>query len=58
MGVFEKCVKHNGKFYCWNNETEQIEELTRKPVSISDCPEIVVFDLMRLIGRELKAKNY
>ena len=51
---YEKCVKHNGKIYCWNCETEQIEEISAKPVSISDCPEIVVFDLLRLIGRELK----
>jgi hypothetical protein len=49
----EKCIKHKGKVYCWNTETEQIEEITTRPVSISDCPETVVLDLMRLIGREL-----
>jgi hypothetical protein len=51
---YEKCVKYNGKTYCWNSETEQIEEISTKTVSISDCPEVVVFDLLRLIGRELK----
>jgi len=51
---YEKCVKHNGKTYCWNSETEQIEEISTKTVSITDCPEVVVFDLLRLIGRELK----
>ena len=51
---YEKCIKHNGKTYCWNSETEQIEEITTKPVNISECPEIVVLDLLRLIGRDLK----
>ena len=51
---YEKCVKHNGKTYCWNSETEQIEEISTRTVNISDCPETVVFDLLRLIGRELK----
>ena len=54
---YEKCIKHKGKTYCWNSETEQIEEITTRPVSISDCPEIVVLDLLRLIGRELKEKQ-
>jgi hypothetical protein len=56
MGL-EKCVRHKGKIYCWNTDTEQIEEIVRKPLNISDCPEIVVFDLMRLLGREMKAKE-
>ena len=54
---FEKCIKYKGKIYCWNSETEQIEEISTKPVSICDCPEIVVLGLMRLIGRELKEKQ-
>ena len=46
------CIKHKGKTYCWNPETEQIEEISAKPVSVSDCPEIVVFDLMRILGKK------
>jgi hypothetical protein len=49
------CIKHKGKSYCWNSETEQIEEITAKPISIGDCPEVVVFDLMRSLGREANA---
>ena len=49
------CIKHNGKTFCWNHETEQIEEITSKPVAVKDCPEYVVFDLMRRLGREIKA---
>jgi hypothetical protein len=50
----DKCVRHNGKIYCWNTETKQIEEITTKPVSISDCPEIVIYDLMRLLDKDSK----
>ena len=48
------CIQHKGKSYCWNSETEQIEVITTKPVQISDCPEIVVHDLMRMLGRKNK----
>ena len=51
---FEKCIRHKGKIYCWNSETEQIEEITSKPVSIADCPGIVILDLLRLISRDQK----
>ena len=52
MGTYEKCVKRNGKTYCWNTETEQIEEITAKRVEISECPESVLVDLMRLLNGE------
>jgi len=48
------CIKHKGKTYCWNAETEQIEEITTRPVNIGDCPESVVFDLMRLLGKKAR----
>ena len=46
------CIKHKGKSYCWNSETEQIEEVASRPINISDCPESVVFDLMRHLGKK------
>jgi hypothetical protein len=54
---YEKCVRYNGKTYCWNFDKEQFEEIISKPIDIEDCPEIVIYDLLRLIGRELKERG-
>jgi hypothetical protein len=57
MGAYEKRIRHNGKIYCWNLETEQIEEITPKRVDVSECPDTVVFELLRLLGREACSKG-
>jgi hypothetical protein len=49
------CIREKDKKYCWDQETEQIEEITTKPVAIRDCPENVVLELMKGLGREVKA---
>jgi hypothetical protein len=54
MADFLICIRQNGKKYCWDQEIGQIEEITSKPISISECPENVVLDLMRGLGREVK----
>lgn len=43
------CIKHKDISYCWNTETSQIEKVTTEPIHISDCPEIVVYELMKLL---------
>ena len=43
------CIKHNGKSYCWNSETEQIEEITRvETVELSECPEPVLKAIVKM----------
>ena len=53
----EICIRHKGKTYCWDSEDESIKEIIMKPVNISDCPEIVVFDMMRRLGRVYKENH-
>ena len=53
----EICVKHNGKIYCWDVEDETINEITKKPIHISECPEIVVFDIMRQLNRKNRSSE-
>lgn len=49
------CVKHfDGKTYCWNDETEQIEEIWTKPIEVDKCPEKVLSELLKRLGREAK----
>jgi hypothetical protein len=52
MVNFEKCVKNGGKIYYWNSETGRISEIVIKEINVSDCPEIVVLDLIRLLDSE------
>lgn len=54
MPDFSKCVKHKGKIFCWDTQGERIVEIVQNPVSISDCPEIVILEIMRELGREAK----
>lgn len=49
MAKVENCIRYKGKVYCWNSEAGQLEELNSKPISVSECPEIVVLDLMKLL---------
>jgi len=56
MGL-EHCIRHNGKIYCWDSEDEAIKEITAKPVNISECPEMVVFDIMRQLSRANKENH-
>jgi len=49
------CVKENGKKYCWDQESGQIEEIRTNPISVKNVPEKVVIELMRGLGREAKA---
>jgi hypothetical protein len=48
------CIKHNGKAYCWNFETERIEVFTTEAVLATECPKEVVDDLMRLLSQYIK----
>jgi len=49
---FEICVRHSdGRIYCWDSEDETIKEITARSINISECPEIVMFDIMRQLGR-------
>lgn len=57
MGTYLLCIKHTGKTYCWNSETEQIEEISSKPLHISECPEIVVSDFIKLLSRKATEKE-
>jgi hypothetical protein len=45
---YEKCVRYFGRRFCWNSETEQIEEIIIKPTNIHDCPEDVVLNLLKM----------
>ncbi|MCL2879077.1 MAG: hypothetical protein FWF29_02415 [Treponema sp.] len=45
-------IEHNGKMYCWNQETEEVEEIVRKPVDISKCPVDALRKLMSALGKE------
>ena len=51
------CIKYKDKTYCWNPETENIEEITTKPVSISSCPEVVINDLMKILSKKARDKE-
>jgi hypothetical protein len=44
-------VRYNGRIYCWDSEDESIKEITLKTVNVSECPEVVVLDIMRRLGR-------
>ena len=52
----KNCIEHNGKRYCWNNETEQIEEIVKKPIEISKCPTEAIKKLMLILGDNKKGK--
>jgi hypothetical protein len=47
-------VKHNGKAYCWNFETERIEVFTTELIPATECPKEVVDSLMRLLSQYVR----
>lgn len=51
------CVKRGGISYRWNFETDQIEVDTKGAVSVRECPEDVVRDLMITLSEKLKEKQ-
>ena len=51
------CVKRGGISYCWNFETDQIEVYTKGAVSVRECPEDVIRDLMVTLSEKLKEKQ-
>jgi len=52
------CVRHNGKIYCWDHEDETIKEITVKEINFSNCPEIIVIELLRLLDNSKKTGQY
>jgi len=51
---YDKCIKKNGKLYCWNPELEQIEEIIKNPLDSDKCPDGVAFELLKLISKDNK----
>ena len=49
MPNFEKCVKHEGKTYCWNPETKKVSRIAVEDIDFDKCPEKVLADLMSLL---------
>jgi len=52
------CVHYEGKEYCWNYKTKQIEEIVRKPVDIVKCPPAALKKLLEYLGNKNKWRNY
>jgi hypothetical protein len=52
MGAYEKCVKRNGKTYCWNTENGCVDKITVRHLGLAECPESILVDLMRLLNGE------
>ena len=48
------CVKHEGNLYCWNPETEQIEEISAKPVGFDDCSDDIIRGLISALDKKAK----
>jgi hypothetical protein len=47
-------IKHNGKVYCWNFETERIEVVTTEAILATECPKEVVDSILRLLSQYVK----
>ena len=48
------CVKYKGKSYCWNPETDQIEEVSTKPVGFGDCTIDITRGFIRALDKKAK----
>jgi len=51
---YTRRVERDGKMYFLNSKTGKIKEISTKTVSISDCPEDVIRDFLRLTDKEEK----
>ena len=52
--ILEKCVRHKGKIYCWDQEAKELQEIILKPIEIKSCPDEVLKELLIIMGREGK----
>lgn len=55
----EKCINYNGKKYCWNSETKEINEITvtYKVIDPANCPSGVIKDLLALLDMGTEKKE-
>ena len=51
------CIWYNGRIYCWNAEERVVDEYTINKRPLNECPETVIFDLMKLVYTGSASEN-